>query len=100
MQTWLSILVIVLFTFLVRALPIALLKDKIDNEFFQSFLYYVPYVTLAVMTVPAIFHSTQSPWAGVAAFVVGVLLALREISLFTIACLCSATVFVLEYFLC
>lgn len=100
MQAWLSIFVIILFTFLVRALPIAMLQKEIDSEFFQSFLYYVPYVTLAVMTVPAIFQATKSPLAGVAAFAVGVFLALREISLFTIACLCSTTVFILEYFLC
>ena len=48
-------------TYLVRMLPLVLVKKKIENRFINSFLYYVPYAVLAVMTVPAIFSSTASP---------------------------------------
>ena len=59
-------------TYLIRMLPLALLKRKITNKFFKSFLYYVPFVTLAVMTFPAILSSTESVWSALAAFVVAV----------------------------
>ena len=50
-------------TYLIRMLPLALIKKKITNRFFKSFLYYVPFVTLAVMTFPAILTATDSVWS-------------------------------------
>ena len=44
-------------------MPLTLIRKPIKNRFIQSFLYYVPYVTLAVMTFPAIMEATQSPLA-------------------------------------
>ena len=60
---------------LIRVLPLTLLRKQITNRFVRSFLYYVPYVTLAVMTFPAIVSAAQFPLAGVAALLVGVVLA-------------------------
>ncbi len=57
-------------TYLVRMLPLVLVKKKIENRFINSFLYYVPYAVLAVMTVPAIFSSTASLPSAIAGFVV------------------------------
>ena len=65
----------------------------------QSFLYYVPYVTLAVMTFPAIVNATQSPAAGAMALVVGIAAAWFGASLFQVSVACCAVVFVLELFL-
>lgn len=50
-------------SYLIRVLPMTLIRKPLKNQFLQSFLYYVPYVTLAVMTFPATFmpHSIQSP---------------------------------------
>lgn len=47
-------------SYAIRVLPLTLIKKPIENEFLKSFLYYVPYVTLAVMTFPAILHATES----------------------------------------
>ena len=58
-------------SYLIRVLPLTLIRKQIKNKFIKSFLYYVPYVTLAVMTFPAIIQATQSPWAGAIALVVG-----------------------------
>ena len=86
-------------TYLIRMLPLTLLQKKIENVWLRSFLYYVPYVTLAVMTFPAIIQATQSPAAGAAALVVGIAAAWFGASLFQVAAGCCAVVFVLEFFI-
>lgn len=64
MKTYLYLFVMALTTYLIRVLPLTLIRKPIRNRFLRSFLYYVPYVTLAVMTFPAIMTVTQSPIAG------------------------------------
>ena len=86
-------------SFLIRTLPLTLIRRPITNRFLRSFLFYVPYVTLAVMTFPAIMTVTQSPIAGAAAMLVGILDAWRGLALFPVSLLCCATVFILEFFL-
>jgi len=84
-------------SFLIRVLPLTLIRRQITNPFLRSFLYYVPYVTLAVMTFPAIVEAVQVPLAGVAALVVGVVLAWCGAGLFPVAVSCCATVFLIEW---
>ena len=69
------------------------------NRFLKSFLFYVPYVTLAVMTFPAIVQATQSPIAGIAALVIGIVISYLGAGLFPVACICCAVVFIFELFL-
>ena len=85
--------------FAIRVTPLTLLRKQIRSRFIQSFLYYVPYVTLAVMTFPAIVTATQSPISGAAALVVGVIAAWLGAGLFPVAVLCCLTVYLLELFL-
>lgn len=92
MKIWGGILVMAAVTFLVRALPLTLLRKPVKNRFVRSFLYYVPYVTLAVMTFPAILTATDSVLAGLLAFLAGVLLCLRGTGLFPTALACCAVV--------
>ena len=99
MKAWLYILVMALTTYLIRVLPLTLIRRPIRSVFLKSFLYYVPYVTLAVMTFPAIVHATQNPLAGAAALVVGIVAAWLGAGLFPVSVLCCAVVFVLELFL-
>lgn len=80
--------IMIVMTNLIRVLPILLIRGKIKNRFLRSFLYYVPYVTLAVMTFPAIIHSAISPWAGAAALVAGIVAAWRGWGLFPVAIIC------------
>ena len=87
-------------TYLIRVLPLTLIRKEIKNKTVRSFLYYVPYVTLAVMTFPAILTATQSPIAAAVALVVAILLAWFGRSLFQVAVLSCVTVFLLELFLC
>lgn len=83
-------------TYAIRVLPLTLIQKQIKNQFLQSFLYYVPYVTLAVMTFPAIISATQSPISGVCALVAGIIAAWFGASLFKVAVSCCAVVFVAE----
>ena len=93
---WLYILAMAGVSYLIRVTPLVLIRREIKNQIIRSFLYYVPYVTLAVMTFPAIVEATASPWSGVAAFVVGVGLSWRGYSLFQVAVAICAVVFAAE----
>ncbi len=86
-------------TLAIRILPLTLIRKQIKNRFIRSFLYYVPYATLAVMTFPAIIHTTESPWTGAAAMVLGIAAAWAKAGLFAVAILCCLTVFILEFFI-
>ncbi len=86
-------------TYLIRVLPLTLIRRPIHNRFIQSFLFYVPYVTLAVMTFPAIVQATQSPIAGALALAVGAVMAFAGAGLFPVAVTCCAVVFAAEFFL-
>lgn len=96
---WIYIAVMFGVSYAIRVLPLTLIRKPIKNPFIQSFLYYVPYVTLAVMTFPAIVNATQDPLAGAAALVVGIVAAWLGAGLFPVSVLCCAVVFVLELFL-
>ncbi len=93
------LLIMILVTNLLRVLPMILIRKQIKNRFIQSFLYYVPYVTLAVMTVPAIFEATTIPIAGVIALAAGILAAWFGLNLFCVATVCCLCVFIAEFVL-
>ena len=87
-------------TYLIRVLPLTLIRGEIKNQTLRSFLYYVPYVTLAVMTFPAILSATQSPIAAAIALVLAMVLAYVGLGLFPVAVSSCVIVFLLELFLC
>ncbi|MDY6030222.1 MAG: AzlD domain-containing protein [Treponemataceae bacterium] len=82
--------------YLIRMLPLTLIRKDIKNKFLRSFLAYVPYVTLSVMTVPAIIYATGSIYSGIVALVVGVILAFFDGNLFRVALGCCMSVFLTE----
>ena len=98
MNIYLYIAVMAGVTFLIRVLPLAFIRKEIKNKTVWSFLYYVPYVTLAVMTFPAILEATQSPIAGLIAFLAALVLAFFGRSLFQVAVISCVTVFIVELF--
>ena len=98
MKVYLYILVMAGVSYAIRAIPMTVLRKPIKSRFVQSFLFYVPYVTLAVMTFPAILEATQSQISGAAALVVGVAAAWLGADLFKTAVACCAVVFILEFF--
>ncbi len=95
----LYLLLMVITTYLIRVLPFTLIRKPIENRFIRSFLYYVPYVTLAVMTFPAMIEATGSPLAGAVALIVGIVAAFCGAGLLPVAAICCAVVFIAELFL-
>ena len=98
-NVYLYIAVVAGVTYLIRVLPLTLIRREINNTFLRSFLYYVPYVTLAAMTFPAILHATDSIWSGLAALVVGALVAWFSGNLFLVAASGCVIVFLVELIL-
>lgn len=96
---YIYIAIMAVVTYIIRVLPLTLIRKPIKSQFLQSFLYYVPYVTLAVMTFPAIIHATQSPVSGAIALLAGIVVAWIGFDLFKVATVCCAIVLIIELFL-
>ena len=97
-DVYVYIAVMAIVTYLIRVLPLTLIRKKIKNRTIRSFLYYVPYVTLAVMTFPSILYATQSPIAAFAALVAAILFAYFGRGLFFVAVSACVVVLVIELF--
>ena len=84
-NTYIYIFIMAAVTFAIRVIPLVLLRKQIKNQFIKSFLYYVPYVTLSVMTFPAIINASQSYISGILALITGILLAWFGAGLFKVS---------------
>ena len=96
MKIYLYILVMAATTYLIRAVPLTLLKKPIRNRFLKSFLHYVPTACLTAMTFPAILTATENVVSGGVGLIVGILLALKKQSLIVVAVASCAAVFIME----
>jgi len=96
---YIYILIMAAVIYAIRVLPFTLIRKPIKNRFLRSFLYYVPYVTLAVMTFPAIMEATQVPLAGILAAAVGIVMAWFGAGLFPVSIVCCIVVFAAELIL-
>ena len=96
-RIWLSIIVMGAVTVAIRLLPLTLIRKPLKNRFLLSFLHYVPYVTLAVMTFPALVESCETPLAGLAALAVGAYAAWQGANMVSVAAICSVTAFILGF---
>ena len=99
MKIYLYVLVMAVTTYLIRAIPLTLLKKPIQNQFLRSFLHYVPTACLTAMTFPAILYATEHMLSGAVGLAVGILLALKNKSLIVVAISSSAAVFIVEQLL-
>lgn len=95
-RVYIYILIVAAVTYLIRILPLTLIRKPIKSRFIRSFLYYVPYVTLSVMTFPAIIYATGNLISGVAAFAVGFLVAWLSKNLLLTAVSSAGIVLVIE----
>ncbi len=89
---FISLFIMAIITYLIRMLPLVLVRKKISNTFLKSFFYYIPYAVLAAMTIPSILYSTSLIWSAVAGLAVALVLAFFERSLLTVAlgaCACA-----------
>ncbi len=83
-------------TYLIRLLPMTILRRPIRSRFFRSLLYYVPYACLTAMTFPAILSGTESVFGGAAALAVAVTLAYRGKSLIVVALASSCAAYLVQ----
>ncbi|WP_017753881.1 AzlD domain-containing protein [Calidifontibacillus oryziterrae] len=95
----LYIVMMAVVTYLIRVLPLTLIRKEIKNTFIKSFLFYVPYVTLAVMIFPAILDATASQLSALLGFLVAIVLAYMGGSLFKVSIFSCLAVFIVELFL-
>lgn len=72
-------------TYLIRMLPMTVLRREIHSRFIRSFLHYVPFAVLGAMTFPDVLYSTGNLWTALAGLTVAVLAAWRGRSLLTVA---------------
>ena len=85
-------------TYLIRLLPLTRIRKEIQSNYIKSFLYYVPYVTLSVMTFPAILEATANIWSALVGFIIALVLAYRKKSLITVSLFSCIMVFIVELF--
>lgn len=98
-NVYVYILVMAFVTYLIRVLPLTIVRKEINNVYIRSFLYYVPYVTLAVMIFPAILDATASPWSALVGFIIAIVIAYYGASLFVVSLFACLAVFIVELFL-
>ncbi|MBR4240976.1 MAG: AzlD domain-containing protein [Eubacterium sp.] len=90
------LLTMAIVTYLIRAIPLVLIKKKIENKFILSFLHYMPYAVLSVMTIPAVFFATDHIASAIAGVAIALILAYFKQGLLTVALGASTGVFITE----
>ncbi len=93
---FLYLLVMAGITYLIRMMPIVLFRSKIKNTFVLSFLHYIPYAVLSVMTIPAIFYATDSIVSAAVGFAVAMVLSYLGKSLTAVAAFSCVAVLIIE----
>ena len=93
---WIYLLILAGSTYLVRAIPFAAMRKKIENPFIKSFLYYIPYAVLSAMTLPAAFYATGNVISGAVGLVVGGIFAYMGKGLTLVAVVSCAAAFLAE----
>ena len=83
-------------TYLIRMIPLTIIRKKIKNRFLLSFLFYMPYAVLGAVIFPAILYSTSSIYSAVIGFAAAIALSYMQKSLITVALLSSLAVFITE----
>ena len=80
-----NVLTMAAVTYLIRMLPLAVIRGNLRSPFLRAFLRFVPYAVLGAMTFPAVFTCAGGVPASLAGLAVGLLLAFLRKSLLTVA---------------
>ncbi len=101
MNQYLMICVIImaLFTYLPRMLPLTFFRKEIQSPFIKSLLYYVPYAVLSALTFPSIFYSTGNVYSAIGGCLVGIYFAYKEKGLIFVAVAAMLTSFIIGFIL-
>lgn len=95
-EYFIYLLIVVLSTYLIRALPFAAVRGRIRSVRVRSFLHYIPYTVLAAMTLPAALYATGSVLSAAVGLAVGALLAYRTGNLTLVAIVTSLGALICE----
>ena len=93
---YLYILVMAIVTYLIRAIPLTLIRKKIENNFIKSFLYYIPYVTLSAIIFPAILYATDSIISAAISFIIALFLSYKKLNMIYVAIISCVMVYITE----
>lgn len=93
---WIYLLILAGSTYLIRAIPFALMQKKVTNKYVKSFLYYIPYAVLSAMTLPAAIYATGNVISGVAGLLVGGFFAYKGKGLTLVAVISCMSAFIIE----
>lgn len=101
-----AMLIMALTTYLIRVIPIGFVRRKMDNEWIQDFLYYIPFCVLSAMTFPDVLYSTTPAGATSPHFVsaaiatmVAIVLAWKDRGLVRVALVAVLTALIVELLL-
>ena len=94
------LILMVVSTYLIRAIPFVLVKKRIENRYIRSFLTYIPYAVLTAMTIPAIFYATSSVWSAAVGLVAAVIMSLFGFGLMPVAVVACVAVYATEWIIC
>lgn len=53
-----AVIIMALTTYLIRVIPIGFVRKKLENEWVQDFVFYIPFCVLSAMTFPDVLYST------------------------------------------
>ena len=71
-----SLLVMAVTTYLIRMLPLAVIRGNLRSPFLRAFLRFVPYAVLGAMTFPAVFTCTGNTVTSLCGLAVGLAMGL------------------------
>lgn len=94
---WIYLVILAGSTYLIRVIPFVAIRNKIENRFIRSFLFYIPFAVLAAMTIPAIFTATGMVLSGVIALLVAALFAIKDFSLTVVAVVACVAVLITQW---
>ena len=93
---WIYLIILSGSTYLIRALPLALIQKKIKNRYVRSFLDYIPYAVLSAMTFPAAIYATGNIISGIAGLTVGGFFAFKGKDITIVALISCAVALIFE----
>lgn len=94
---WIYLLIMFGVTYLTRVSPLIIFRNKIENRWIRSFLYYIPYAVLASMTFPAMFFAADYLPAAACGVAAALVAAFFGHSLFTVAVTASIAVYLVSF---
>lgn len=91
------VLAMALITYIIRVIPMAFIRNKIQSKFLKSFFFYIPYCVLASMSFPYVVYSTGNVYAGFIGTAVAIVASLTKRSLIVVASLSALSVLIFNY---